>query len=169
MAMEIALHHPPPLPSPPLSVSVPFNLTPAAAAAAAASSPAHFLMQSREDGGGANPLPASLSLVECSGFHGPASCFLLYPQPSPQPQPFTYSSLAEGSRSRGAKLLLTSIKRCANLYFSRAATSIGASSIFSVVCAGKDVFPPNAIKSPNTRHTPSRNGEMLCEVRSAMK
>lgn len=141
MAMEIALHHPPPLPSPPLSVSVPFNLTPAAAAAAAASSPAHFLMQSREDGGGANPLPASLSLVECSGFHGPASCFLLYPQPSPQPQPFTYSSLSEGSRSRGAKLLLTSIKRCANLYFSRAATLIGASSIFSVVCA-EGCFPP---------------------------
>lgn len=28
---------------------------------------------------------------------------------------------------------------------------------------------PNAIKSPNTRHTTSRNGEMLREVRSAMK
>lgn len=94
MAMEIALHHPPPLPSlplpsPPFSVSVPFNLTPAAA------SSAHFLMQPREDGGGANPLPVSLSLVECSGFHGPASCFLLYPRPSPQPQPFTYSRGAE--------------------------------------------------------------------------
>lgn len=137
MAMEIALHHPPPFPSPPFSVSVLFNLTPAAAAA----SSAHFLMQPREDGGGANPLPISLSLVECSGFHEPASCFLLYPRPSPQPQPFTYSSLSEGSRSRGAKLLLTSIKRCANLYFSRAATSIGASSIFSVVCTGNDGFP----------------------------
>lgn len=57
MAMEIALHHPPPLPTPPFSVSVPFNLTPAAAAA----SPAHFLMQPREDGGGANP-PPRLSL-----------------------------------------------------------------------------------------------------------
>lgn len=57
MAMEITLHHPPTFPSPPFSVSLPFNLTPADAA-----SSAHILMQPREDGGGARPLFPTLSV-----------------------------------------------------------------------------------------------------------
>lgn len=98
-------------------------------------------------------LRPSLSLVECSGFHGQASRFLLYPQPSPRPQPFTYGSFQEESKSRGAKLFTSSEGTCKPLLSKIPDPSIGARRIFSVVCTGIDAFAPTqlSLQAPDTQ------------------
>lgn len=137
MAMEIALHHPPPLPFPSNTSCCRrcFSCTLPDAAQGG-------WWRCKNPHPHPQPHPPSLSpwwnAVDSTD-RPLVSSYM--DDPPPQPQPFTYSRGEQRRRSKTSSYL--NKKRCANLHFSRAAPSIGARSIFFflVVCTGNDGFP----------------------------